>query len=168
MAGKQGLSQRLKNEIRRRQKQPRPQAIPTGNVPGMRWNEITDQHQDVLQNIEMACMMAWQKKPAIDDATLLRGLVAAMLRTRPEDPLAATVYDEIDAMHALRRQVHEIEDALWLDSLRVVAESVRTHSSLRPGASEYLDFIRPFLNPPLGKGGESVQVFEGVIRGDDQ
>jgi hypothetical protein len=65
-------------------------------------------------------------------------------------------------------QVGEIEDDLWLDSLRVVAESVRTHSSLRRGASEYLEFVLPFLNPRLGAGRKSIQVIEGVIRGDDQ
>jgi hypothetical protein len=161
MAGKQGLQNRLRQEIRRRQKEVRPQPIETGDVRRDRWHEITDRHFDVLQNIEFALVAAWRELLELDDRRIHQGLKAAMLRSRPDDPLAQEVYDRLQIAELGRS---DVESDLWHDALRVVAESVRTHSSLRSSDRSYLAFVAPYVAPAIGVGEEELADYE-VIEG---
>ena len=36
-------------------------------------------------------------------------------------------------------------DKVWRDGLRVICDSVRLHSSFRPGDRGYLNFVSPFV-----------------------
>jgi len=166
MAGKQGLQNRLRQEVRRRQKQVRPQPIETGDVRRDRWHEITNGHFDLLQNIEFSLVAAWRELPELDDRRFHHGLKAAMLRSRPDDPLAQEVYDRLQIAELARS---DIEPELWHDALRVVAESVRTHSTLRQGDRSYLAFVAPYVAPAMEVGEEVAEykVIEGrVLRTD--
>jgi len=151
MAGKNSLSNKIQQSIRKRQAAPRPQPVELGDVSPGRWKEVTRQFPDVLQNIEVSLADCWQMEPAIDDALVHHSLRAAMLRSRPDDINARMIFVRLEMMRAFRE---DIAPADWHDALRVVAESVRTHSQLAPGERNYLLFVAPFVAPALGTQGE--------------
>jgi len=39
----------------------------------------------------------------------------------------------------------DVSDEIWRDGLRTVLQSVHRHSYLRPGETEYLDFVCEFI-----------------------
>jgi hypothetical protein len=160
MAGKQGLQQRLKAEIRKRQAQPRPQAVPTGNVRRDQWDEITRSHEDLLQNIEFTLVGCWQERDDIDDYTLHVALKGVMREDPPQNALAEYVFVRLMTIRTLRE---DVEPELWLDALRVVDQSVRDRSSLRPGDCSYLEFVLPYVAPALGDLDADYRVIEGRV-----
>lgn len=147
MAGKNSLSKKIQQAIRKRQIAPRPQPVELGDVSPARWQEITRQLPDVLQNIEVTLADCWHMEPELDDALVHHSLRAAMLRSRPEDVNARMIFVRLEMMRSLRE---DVDPADWHDALRVVDESVRTHSTLAPGECNYLLFIAPFVAPALG------------------
>lgn len=162
MAGKRGLQQRLRAEIRKRQASPRPQPVPTGNVRSDRWDEITRSHADVLQNIEATLVQCWREVEGVDDAWAHLALVAAMRDDPPDHPTAGHVYSLLKAVRKLRG---DVAPDLWLDALRVVDQSVRDHSSLRHGDRSYLAFILPYVAPgsEVAEADSDYQIIEGRV-----
>ncbi len=161
MAGKRGLQQRLKEEIRKRQARPRPRAVPTGDVRRDRWDEITRNHQDVLQNIEATLVNCWREAQGLDDYWVHVALVAAMRDDSPDHPAAWYVYWRLKAV----RERRDVPPDVWLDALRVVDQSVRDHSSLRHGNRSYLSFIVAFLAAALddANAADDYRIIEGRI-----
>lgn len=162
MASKRGLQQRMKDEIRKRQARPRPQTIATGNVRRDRWEEITRNHMDVLQTIEATLVNCWREAEGVDDQWIHAALVATMRGDSPDHPTAWYVHW---ALKAARERRSDVAADLWLDALRVVAQSVRDHSSLRHGDRSYLGFILAFVVPAPGDadGEDDYRIIEGRI-----
>lgn len=162
MAGKQGLQQRIRSEIRKRQEEPRPQAVPTGNVRRDRWDQITRSHEDVLQNIEFTLVDSWRLNDEIDDYAVHLALIAAMRDDPPQSRLAHDIFIRLAMIRAIRE---DVAPDVWLDALRVVDQSVRNHSSLRPGDHSYLAFILPYVAPALGAADaiDDYQIIEGRV-----
>jgi len=162
MSSKRGLQQRLKNEIRKRQARPRPQAVATGNVRRDRWDEITRSHADVLQEIEAAIVNCWREVEGVDDHWVHTALVAVMRDDSPDHPTAWYVHW---ALKAVRERRSDVAPDLWLDALRVVDQSVRDHSSLRNRDRSYLAFILAYVVPAPGDtdAGDDYQIIEGRI-----
>ena len=99
-------------------------------------------HVDVLQNIEFTLARHMREDPTVDDCVVFSALQAVLLAEPPDDPRAADILVSLAAMRQLRSNT---PDKIWRDGLRVVCDSVRLHSSLRPGAREYLNFVSPFV-----------------------
>jgi hypothetical protein len=161
MAAKRGLTKRLQEQIRKRQKNPRPQSMPTGNVRSDRWDEITTHHADVLQDIEMALLETWRDVSGTDDHWVHLGLVGAMRDDATDHPCSLMVFT---ALKKLRERREDVDDDLWLDALRVVDQSVRDHSSLRHGDRSYLTFILPFLESERSENRSDYQVSHDRIQ----
>src|SRR5436305_416420 len=130
MAAKCGLNQRMQQAIRKRQHQPRPSTVPIGNVRNDRRDEITEQQADVLLAIETAILESWAEASGVDDQRVHLGLVGAMRGDPPDHPSSWLVFSKLNKA---RDERGVTEDELWRDALRVVDQSVRTHSSLRHG-----------------------------------
>ena len=160
MAGKRGLQQQIRQEVRKRQEKPRPQPVPTGNVRRDRWDEITRSHADVLQNIEFTLVHCWRQVEVVDDHWTHLGLVAAMRGDPPDHPTAWHVYGRLKSLREMR---DDLSPDLWLDALRVVDQSVRDHSTLRHGDRSYLAFILPFVAPAPDAADSDYQVIEGRV-----
>ena len=142
MAGKGGLQQRLQKEIRKRLVKPPPHVVPTGDVRSDRRDQITRAHADLLFDIESLLVDCWRQIEGVDDHWTHIGLVSTMRDDPPDHPTACVVFYALKAMRSLRE---EIDVELWLDALRVVDQSVRTHSSLRHGDRSYLSFALAFV-----------------------
>jgi len=104
--------------------------------------EMMREHQDVLQNIEFTLVTAWRSRPAIDDRAALDALTAALRREEPAEEARRLLFDQLRAARETRP---DVSDETWGKGLRVVADSVRRRSDLRPGSTDYLDFVSPFL-----------------------
>ena len=99
-------------------------------------------HEDVLQNIEATLVSIHRKEPGIDDCAIADALRAALAGTAPTEERRRRL---VGALGAVRKIRTDIPDSIWQDGLRVVLASVRRHSTLRPGATGYLDFVSPFI-----------------------
>ncbi len=109
------------------------------------FKHMTRDHVDVLQNIEFALVQEARRDPEIDDATIDRALGNCLDRTAlPDDADSRDVRlcRMLESMQALHK---EVSAELWHAGLRTVRKSVRTHSSLAPGDTGYLDFVRPYV-----------------------
>ena len=99
-------------------------------------------HVDVLQNIEFSLLSGHREDPAIDDRLVAGVLRAAIHGDMPEDVRAQSLSEGLEEIRQVRP---DVPDDVWRDGLRVVLQSVHTHSSLRPGSRAYLDFVSSFM-----------------------
>jgi len=103
---------------------------------------MTRDHPDVLQNIEFALVSIYRNDRSIDDRIVADVLKAAIHGNEPEDERAQSLSEGLKEIRRLRS---DTSDDIWRDGLRTVLQSVHTHSSLRPGATGYLDFVSDFV-----------------------
>jgi hypothetical protein len=110
--------------------------------PSARIKHVSRDHQDVLQNIEFVLVTLWRKDDTIDDRTVSVALRAAIAGTEPDEPRAAELFRHLASIPETRE---DVDDTLWKSALRVVDESVHTHSQCGKGETSYLRFVSPFL-----------------------
>lgn len=103
---------------------------------------VSERYTDVLQNIEMIVITASRDNNAVTDCEAADALRALLYTKENSNPLANQIADDLRSLRELRT---ELTDAVWKACLRVVLDSVNTHSSLTPGAKGYLNFISDFL-----------------------
>ncbi|OHB74672.1 MAG: hypothetical protein A2Z25_09335 [Planctomycetes bacterium RBG_16_55_9] len=103
---------------------------------------MTRDHVDVLQNIEFALISGYREDRGIDDRIIAEALRAAIRDETPESDRAKSLLYELEQVYGLRC---DVSDDVWKDGLRTVLQSVRRHSSLRPGERNYLDFVSDFI-----------------------
>jgi hypothetical protein len=106
---------------------------------------LTRDHLDVLQNIEAMLVGYAREVESVDDRTIDEAL--EYMRRDKEDIEEAELHVKgicvyLDEMRA-RRQ--DVSDAIWLAALRTVQDSVRRHSSLRPGEKTYIEFVSNYV-----------------------
>ena len=116
--------------------------VPVGKIS----RNMERDHLDVLQNIELAIVKAFDEFEAVDDSAVREALVALLNDREPggqaDGQPAHAVWINLSAVRRLRNDVLE---ATWRDGLRVVLHSVRNHSACRPGETAYLDFVSLFV-----------------------
>lgn len=99
-------------------------------------------HLDVLQNIEAILVDGHRRAQDIDDCVALDALRAALRDEAPNHPAARLL---LDGLKEVREMRPNLSGQVWRDALTVVMDSVRTHSTLRPGATGYFDFVSYFV-----------------------
>lgn len=103
---------------------------------------MSKDHVDVLQNIEFSLLSGHREDPTIDDPIIAGALRAAIRGDVSEDARARWLSESLEEIRQVRS---DVSDDVWRDGLRVVLQSVHTHSSLRPGSRAYLDFVSVFM-----------------------
>lgn len=103
---------------------------------------MTRDHLDVLQNIEFSLMSAHRDDHSIDDLKIATALEAAIRGDFSED---YGVNSLIDGLDQIRRVRSDVSDEVWQAGLQTVLQSVRRHSSLKPGDRGYLNFVSGFM-----------------------
>jgi len=103
---------------------------------------MTEDHQDVLQNIEFALVSVYRANKKIDDAAMGEALKCAILS---ELPAATPVEELVQALAEIREVRSDISDDIWRNGLRVVLQSVHRHSNLKPGRRDYIDFVSQYV-----------------------
>jgi hypothetical protein len=102
-------------------------------------------HIDLLQNIEFALVTQARTDPTIDDAIIDQAIRACIGRAElldGSDSRVASLYANLNSIRSLRE---DVSDEIWDAGLRKIQKSVRLHSSLAPGETRYLDFVRPYV-----------------------
>ena len=109
---------------------------------GKLMKRMTQDHQDVLQNIEFVLVTRHREDSSIDDCVIADALKAAINGDMPEDALAQSVNESLEGMREFRS---DVSDEIWRNCLQTVLQSVYRHSSLRPGSMDYLDFVSDYI-----------------------
>ena len=99
-------------------------------------------YRDVLQNIEFVLVTEWRDIPRADDADVEKALLGALNGEARGD---ARVHRMVDGLSEMRAFRSDIVEPTWRDCLRTVLQSVRRHSSRRPGERSYLHFAAAFI-----------------------
>jgi len=103
---------------------------------------MTRDHLDVLQNIEFILVTRHRENSSIDDRIIADALKSAIENDVPKDERAISIKENLQDMHEFRG---DVSDDIWRAGLRTVLQSVRRHSDLRPGSTDYLDFVSEFI-----------------------
>ena len=106
------------------------------------FKQMTQHHLDVLESIEHSILATYRNCEALDDGVVVSALKSAIDGSEPDGSLAVMVRDDL----ALIRQTRaDVTDDIWIKGIKVVLQSVHTHSDTQPGDKEYLYFIRAFV-----------------------
>jgi len=103
---------------------------------------MSREHQDILQNIEFAFISTWRRRGDVDDRACHAAIECLLSGTEAPGGTAAVLLEQLLAVREMRTDVPE---HLWRDGLRVVADSIRTHSQRRPGEVGYLSFVGQYV-----------------------
>jgi single-stranded DNA-specific DHH superfamily exonuclease len=133
------INSKKKRDLKKK-KAPKSKQSESVSIKQMR--AVSDRYSDILQNIEMILVTASRENNAVTDCEAADALRAILFNKANIDPLAQKIAEDLRAVRELRT---EISDAVWKSCLRVVLDSVHTHSTLTPGAKGYLNFVSDFL-----------------------
>lgn len=103
---------------------------------------MTRDHVDILQNIEFILVTSHRENGSIDDRIIADVLKAAIDNDVPKSERAISIKENLQDMYEFRG---DVSDDIWQAGLRTVLQSVRRHSDLRPGSTDYLDFVSEFI-----------------------
>ena len=104
--------------------------------------QMTRDHVDVLQNIEFSIVSTCRNHDDIDDRMIASALKTAIDGSEPVGELSAALVNDLAGFREMRPSV---QDDIWTKGLKVVLESVHTHSDRKPGDRDYLAFIRNYV-----------------------
>jgi hypothetical protein len=102
-------------------------------------------HIDVLQTIEFALVKHARQCPTIDDHMIDQALRCAINLTDPPDAAGSEVMRLCAALESMRSMREDVSRENWIAALLTVDQSVRRHSTLAPGETSYLDFVRNYV-----------------------
>lgn len=103
---------------------------------------MTQNYVDVLQNIEFCLVTAWRDDSDIDDKDTAEALKIAINEGEPENQRVKLLVSELENARLNRL---DVSDEIWKKGLKVVLESVHTHSYTREGDTDYLEFASAFI-----------------------
>lgn len=103
---------------------------------------ISENYLDVLQNIEFVLVDGYRHDRSIDDCTVRDVLKALIYQKEYGDPRVQVL---VNVLKEVRSTRDDISDAIWKAALRVVLDSVHTHSTLVPNTRGYLDFVSRYI-----------------------
>jgi tRNA isopentenyl-2-thiomethyl-A-37 hydroxylase MiaE len=109
------------------------------------FREMTQNHIDVLENIEFAIVNAWRENRQIDDKAVAAALKAVIKSEEPKNILSCLLVKALEGARLIRSDVSE---EIWAKGLKVVLESVYTHSPadvIEQGDTYYLEFADMFI-----------------------
>lgn len=110
--------------------------------PSRMFKEMTNKHVDVLQNIESAIIGVYQNNENLDDHLVASALHASIHSSTTDHELSNQLIQSFEDVRLLRS---DISDIIWIWGLKVVLDSVHTHSSAQSGDTDYLNFISNFV-----------------------
>ncbi|RJP33221.1 MAG: hypothetical protein C4527_04760 [Candidatus Omnitrophota bacterium] len=134
----------IQSEKRRDQKKKAQKRKSTGSGGNSNklFKKMTEDHLDLLQNIEFILVRGYRRDESIDDSLCRDALSVLLYDKICDDP---RVQNLVDGLMEVREMQDEITDKLWRDALRVILQSIHTHSTLNSGSRGYLQFIIQYI-----------------------
>lgn len=106
------------------------------------FKEMTENYLDVLREIEMSILLTCKSNDEIDDRVIVSALETAIAGTEAEEQLPALL---VNNLTQTRKSKITVGNDIWIKGLKVVLQSVHTHSDIRSGDRDYLTFILNFV-----------------------
>jgi hypothetical protein len=106
------------------------------------FEEMTENHVDVLENIEFVIVSTWREDRRIDDKEVAVALKSLIKEEAAKDEIAGRIIKAIENTRLIRA---DVSDEIWIKGLKVVLESVYTHSEAEEGDRFYLEFAEMFI-----------------------
>ncbi len=103
---------------------------------------ISENHLDLLQNIEFTLISCYRSDKTVDDCVLRDALKVILFKKTYGDLRVQEVVTQLKVIRAMRA---DISEDIWNDALQVVLDSIHTHSTLTPDARGYINFVSPFI-----------------------
>lgn len=103
---------------------------------------MTRHYVDVLQNIEFCIVTSWRDDSDIDDKDTAAALKTVINGGQAENQRVKLL---VSALENIRMQRLDVSDEIWKKGLKVVLESVYTHSNANEGDTDYLEFASSFM-----------------------
>jgi len=110
------------------------------------FKHMTRDHADVLQNIEFALVQCARDDSSIDDRLIDQALRICISQSELPEDIDSRVARLCQTVTSIRSLREDVADDIWIAGLRTVDESVRRHSDLKPGETEYLDFVQQYVH----------------------
>ena len=129
-------------EKARKEKQRQAKAVKAQQHSRRLLRRMSEEHPDILQNIEFGIVTAWRDDDSIDDCVVLEALRVHRCGEESEDARVRSIVHYLEQFREMRSDCSE---EMWEDCLRVVSDSVRTHSLLEPESTGYLRFASRFI-----------------------
>ena len=107
-----------------------------------RLQHMSNEYEDVLQNIEFVLVQGYREDRSIDDVIVAEALLGALHGEVPAGERSGRLAEKLAGMRQVRR---DVPDNVWRNCLRTVLQSVRRHSSGRRGNRSYLLFVEGFI-----------------------
>lgn len=107
------------------------------------YRQMTRDHLDVLQNIEFCIVTVARRCSEIDDKVVASALKAAIEDVEASDELTALLVSDLENTRLVRP---DVPDTIWINGLKVVLQSVYTHSEARASDRDYLDFVQNYVH----------------------
>lgn len=101
-----------------------------------KFTQMTEEHPDVLQNIEHALVDGYQTNDEVDDQLAWQALRTHMAARRSENGNVQPMVDALDRIRSIRVDLNE---TLWRRGLQAVDEAICGSSDLQEGTTDYLD-----------------------------
>jgi hypothetical protein len=141
---KRGSPEMAKRQVPKRIFHSREVVTPFKNerAPARLLRNMSEEHVDVLENIEFILVRSHREDPDVDDRTVDMALRACMDGVEPADRVVAEIVDRLEDIRGFRK---DIPDDVWRNALRVVARSITNHSRLQPGETGYLSFVSQYV-----------------------
>lgn len=111
--------------------------------PGKIYRQMTRDHLDVLQNIEFCIVSAARRCNEIDDKVIALALKAAIDGIEPDGEVTSLLVNDLENTRLVRS---DVPDTIWINGLKVVLQSVHTHSETRASDRDYLDFVQNYVH----------------------
>ncbi len=103
---------------------------------------MTQSYVDVLEDIEYCLVTVWRDDSDIDDKDTAAALKIVINGGQAENQRVKLLASELENARMKRL---DVSDEIWEKGLKVVLESVHTHSDAREGDTDYLDFASAFI-----------------------
>ena len=103
---------------------------------------MTEHHVDILQNIEFSLVTAWRDDSDIDDKDTAAALKTVINEGQAENQQVKSL---VSVLENIRMQRLDVSDDIWKKGLKVVLDSVYTHSNAKEGDTDYLEFASDFI-----------------------
>ena len=107
------------------------------------FKQMTRDHLDVLQNIELSIVSTCHSHDDIDDRIIASALKTAIAGSEPVGESSAILVNDLVQIRQMRGD--SVPDNIWTNGLKVVLQSVHNHSDARPGDRDYLTFVQNYV-----------------------
>jgi len=107
------------------------------------YRQMTRDHLDVLQNIEFCIVSTARRRSQIDDKIIASALKASIDGTDSDQELTSLLISDLENARLVRS---DVPDTIWINGLKVVLQSVYTHSDARASDRDYLDFVQNYIH----------------------